>query len=111
MKDLLKKLEEAFEIADFEAFDEEGLTKVQNAIEECTVLVRAAVNFDDAPNDAAFEPPHKIFQMAQDIDNKTAELKSLKVAAISLLLEINEGATDDWPELHQAAIPVRKLVS
>lgn len=91
MKTLLDKLDEAAEIADYEAFDEDGLSKVQDVLDECRNLVRACILYNAAPDDAEFEPPHPIFKMASDIDTLRRKL----AAAMGYLTDDSKALVDD----------------
>ncbi|WP_045158706.1 hypothetical protein [Stutzerimonas stutzeri] len=49
----------------------------QPAEAEGADLQRLAAEFDAAPDDAEWEPPHPIFQMARDLDRVTAALSAV----------------------------------
>lgn len=49
----------------------------QPAEDEGVDLQRLAAEFDAAPDDAEWEPPHPIFQMARDLDRVTVALSAV----------------------------------
>ena len=51
--------------------------EAQPAEAEGVDLQRLAAEFDAAPDDAEWEPPHPIFQMARDLDRVTAALSAV----------------------------------
>lgn len=57
------------------------LTEVEyNHAHDCVNLVAAAKDYDAADDDAEWEAPHPIFQMAADIDRLNAVNRELRAA-------------------------------
>lgn len=57
-------------------------------------LQRLAAEFDAAPDDAEWEPPHPIFQMARDLDRVTAALSAVTAERDRLLQELAKSETN-----------------
>lgn len=57
------------------------LARKQAPLPTNTRLKELAAEFDAAPEDASWEPPHPIFQMAADVDRLNAELAAVREAA------------------------------
>ena len=62
----------------------------QPAEAEVVDLQRLAAEFDAAPDDAEWEPPHPIFQMARDLDRVTAALSAVTAERDRLREEMAE---------------------
>lgn len=62
----------------------------QPAEDEGVDLQRLAAEFDAAPDDAEWEPPHPIFQMARDLDRVTVALSAVTAERDRLLEEVTE---------------------
>ncbi len=71
----------------------------QPAEAEVVELQRLAAEFDAAPDDAEWEPPHPIFQMARDLDRVTAALSAVTAErdglAAARMAYANEFAPDE----------------
>lgn len=64
-------------------------------------LAGIAKEFDDAPEDAKFEPPHPIFRMAQDVDNLNAALSTANATIESLHTKLAKQQA--WIDRHFAS--------
>ena len=61
----------------------------QPAEAEGVDLQQLAAEFDAAPDDAEWEPPHPIFQMARDLDRVTAALSAVTAERDQLRAEVD----------------------
>lgn len=70
--DICKQIGESTTEYICEILDEEDARRIVACVNFCkgrpTELLEAAVDFDNAPEDAEWEAPHTIFRMAEDID-------------------------------------------
>lgn len=73
----------------------ESVLAAQPAEAEGVDLQRLAAEFDAAPDDAEWEPPHPIFQMARDLDRATAALSAV-TAERDRLRGTVEAAYNEW---------------
>lgn len=69
-----------------------------------TELLEAAVEYNNAPYNAYWEPPHPIFSMADDIDRLCAHREKLRVVLKNLieLVDIRMPESSQWPDVENA---------